>query len=65
MNILVKLITASYKNEGRNKMENKYFEIFIKTCGSEKKAGEILKISQQAISSIRCQRSQNSYTTHP
>lgn len=37
-------------------MENKYFEIFIKTCGSEKKAGEILKISQQAISSIRCHR---------
>lgn len=37
-------------------MENKYFEIFIKICGSEKKAGEILKVSQQAISSIRCAR---------
>lgn len=37
-------------------MENKYLELFIKTCGSEKKSGEILKLTQQAISSMRCGR---------
>jgi hypothetical protein len=45
-------------------MENKYFEIFIKTCGSEKKAGEILKLTQQGISSIRCNRTNLDMSEH-
>ncbi len=37
-------------------MENKSLELFIKTCGFERKSGEVLNLTQQTISSMRCGR---------